>query len=275
MTSSVAAPVTPAAGCPPADERDLTGVLRRLAKSSAVAVVTGAGASIEQPGGSPGAASRPTPIAPQAWRDLVSRGWVVPGGDAGGWRISNAGRIALRRRLTRSGPPEADGGARRSGGGATAATPVPQRSTAIENDAECPLVWLSRRRDKAGRPHITQTQLAAGERLRRDFTIGSLAPSITANWSPVAIRGTRHGGSDRELELRDSQLQARDRYRSALAAVGPEFAGILVDVCCYLKGLETFEKAAGWPQRTAKVVLRLALDALARHYGLGQGRTRT
>jgi hypothetical protein len=53
-----------------------------------------------------------------------------------------------------------------------------------------------------------------------------------------------------------------------MKAVGPGLNDLLYDVCCNLIGLEDAESGFGWPQRTGKVVLGIALDRLATHYGM-------
>lgn len=100
--------------------------------------------------------------------------------------------------------------------------------------------------------------------MRADFTRGHLSPRVTSSWSGI---GRTRGAGGCAGEMTDLIVASRQRVRSALEACGPEFAGLLMDVCCFLRGLEDIERERGWPSRSAKVVLQLALDRLARHYG--------
>jgi hypothetical protein len=155
------------------------------------------------------------------------------------------------------------------------------RATVTVNEAESPLAWLARRRGRDGHALIAAHQLQAGERLRAEFTRANLMPRTTSNWaSPVAA--DRGGGGERAGSFTETMIAARQRVQIALDAAGPEFAGLLLDVCCFLKGLEEIERERTWPARSAKVVLQLALDRLARHYGYAgeargraQGKVRT
>lgn len=138
----------------------------------------------------------------------------------------------------------------------------------VIDEAESPLVWLARRKGRDGQSLILGVQLQAGERLRSDFTRAQMTPRVTANWDASIAQGRRGQGGGRTFT--DAAIAARERLHRALDAVGPEFAGLLLDVCCFLKGLEDIERERRWPQRCAKVVLQLGLDRLARHYGLAE-----
>lgn len=137
-------------------------------------------------------------------------------------------------------------------------------SQVLIDNSESPLAWLASRKGRDGRALIGQDQFIAGERLRADFTRGHLSPRVTSSWSGLGRTRGAGGGSG---EMTDLIVASRQRVRSALEACGPEFAGLLMDVCCFLRGLEDIERERGWPSRSAKVVLQLALDRLARHYG--------
>lgn len=135
----------------------------------------------------------------------------------------------------------------------------------VVNEAESPLRSIARRKDRHGRPFLAAEEVRAGERLRSDFTRGRLMPRLGANWQATVSSGRRDGGRG-VAELTEAALAARLRVEKAVQAVGPELSGVLIDICCFLKGLETVEAERGWPVRSAKVVLKTALGALARHY---------
>jgi hypothetical protein len=131
---------------------------------------------------------------------------------------------------------------------------------------ESPLLWLFRRKDKSGESIIGPAGFAAGERLRADLTFAGMMPRVTMNWSAAASVDRSRSGVT--LNPSEATIAARQRVDLAVRAVGPEFSGLLIDLCGFCKGIETIEMERGWPLRSGKVVIRLALSALARHYGL-------
>ncbi len=137
----------------------------------------------------------------------------------------------------------------------------------FKNERESPLRRLYLRKDKNGNTWIDDDQYAAGERLRRDFEIAQLQPSITANWSSFGASAAKNGNG-KQAELGDFALDSRKRVEAAIAALDGELAGLALDICCYLKGFEHVERERQWPPRSAKLMLRTALSCLAVHYGL-------
>jgi hypothetical protein len=142
--------------------------------------------------------------------------------------------------------------------------PHGERRAAAVNMNESPLAQLARRKGRDGHAFVTAAERAAGERLRTDYTRGRIVPRTGANWQACVSSGRR--GANGVADLTDAALAARQRVDDAIAAVGPELSGVLIDVCCFLKGLETIEAERGWPARSAKIVLKTALGVLSRHY---------
>ena len=195
-------------------------------------------------------------------RDWLSRDLIEKAGE--GYRLSPAGISWLRRRLSAGEDFQAQHQVRTTRIINFEGTKRP----AVVNEAESPLAWLASRKDKSGAPLLASFQVEAGERLRADYQFAGLTARVTASWRPAASSKTGCGTENQAAALQDNVMAARQRVVRALASVGPELSGILVDVCCHLKGLEEAEKTEGWPQRSGKVILQIALTRLARHYGL-------
>ncbi|WP_417407867.1 DUF6456 domain-containing protein [Hoeflea sp.] len=135
------------------------------------------------------------------------------------------------------------------------------------NQAESPLTALARIRGRSGGLFLEPAHVEAGERLRIDFTRGQMQPSLGQRWEPLRS-GRQSGSAGGAADLTEAAMSARLRVDRALQEVGPELSGVLLDVCCFLKGLAEVERERQWPARSAKLMLRTALAALARHYAM-------
>lgn len=133
------------------------------------------------------------------------------------------------------------------------------------NLAESPLTVLARRRDQNGEPFLSDDLVRCGERLREDFELAQMEPGVSQNWNRFLT-----GGIDESTPSAKSKgygpEAARARVIGALRELGPGLSDVALRCCCYLEGLESTEKRMGWSARSGKIVLRIALQRLKRHY---------
>lgn len=132
------------------------------------------------------------------------------------------------------------------------------------NAPESPVVTLARRRDRNGKPFLENDLVIAAERLREDFEIAQMGPKTTQNWDTFLTGGTRGSGS-RGSDASGPRA-ARERVGAALRDLGPGLGDMVLRCCCFLEGLEAAERRHGWSARSGKIVLRIGLQRLHRHY---------
>lgn len=129
------------------------------------------------------------------------------------------------------------------------------------NLSESPLGWLR------ARGLVSLRQYDAGEKLRGDFERASLAPSVTMRWDASGVRGARGLAPDAP-ERTGAQIAAKQRFDGAIAAAGPGLADILWRTVCACEAMPDAERALGWPARSGRLVLGMALDRVADYYRL-------
>ena len=132
--------------------------------------------------------------------------------------------------------------------------------TVTVNLAESPLGWLR------SRGLVDARQFEAGERLRADYELAALGPRVTMRWDGAPLDSGRSGAAP--IDPATAHIAAKRRFDAALAALGGGLSDVAWRVICAGEGLPVAEKYLGWPARSGRLVLTLALDRLADHYRL-------
>ena len=255
--------------------REARRILRRLCESGAVlAVAAEMDKAVVVRDTGDGGNARTAIVDSSVAQAMALKDWIAceEPGRISRYRITAAGRSALSRLMAEQenrlrGFAEAQAGFD-TGRAAEAALDEIERDPRARKGrymlAESPLTALSRRREKDGQPFLNEALVAAGERLREDFELAQMSPRAAQSWDQFLIAGTVDApeadapgtGSD----------TARARMEAALRDLGPGLGDVALRCCCYLEGLETTEKRLGWSARSGKIVLRIALQRLKRHY---------
>lgn len=139
--------------------------------------------------------------------------------------------------------------------------------------AESPLARLAVASAGEAAPFLALHQLEAGERIRRLAGRAMLQPRLTMSYSPTHTVSGKAGNP--ASELGDLAADARRQLNELYRILPRDCVDVIMDICIWEKGLQQVETERHWPRRSAKLVLRIGLDHLARHYGLtGEARGR-
>jgi hypothetical protein len=274
-------------GCDPRIEREARRILRRLCEKGAfLAVAPEMERAVVLREVVPGKTNRIAVVDRDVAHAFALLEWIAceRAGKIACYGITAVGRAALKRLLTeeRLGREPRDG---------LAEAPSPfqeqhrffaERVVASDdgsgtqrlrfNLAESPLSVLGRKCDKDGVAYLAPHLIEAGERLREDFELAQMAPRTTQNWERFLTTGSTRGAGAGHGPAGGAP-DARVRVAKAMEALGPGLSDIVFRICCFLEGLETAEKRLGWSARSGKVVLKIALERLATHYGIVGGIT--
>lgn len=258
--------------------REAGRILRRLCESGAVLAVAEdmekAVVVRDQAGGD---STRTAVVDCAIAQAMALQDWITCAkpGRISRYHITAAGRAALGRILaetenrarsqTEGGFAEAQAGFVPAPGGAGDAVDESRPRRVRYAAADSPLIALARRKDRDGEPFLDADLVRAGERLREDFELSQMGPSVTQNWDRFLTGGGRAGFAP-DARVGGGASDARDRVARALADLGPGLSDVALRCCCYLEGLEMAEKRMGWSARSGKIVLRIALQRLKRHY---------
>lgn len=256
--------------------REALRVLRRLCETGAVlAVAEGLDKAVVVRDGPDGNSTRTAVVEASVAQAMALKDWIAPShaGRITRYQITGAGRTALGEFLQEFGitSEQASGFAEDQTGFAGA---VGTDLDAGEGDGpqkarfavgESPLSALARRRDKDGKRFLEDALVQSGERLREDFELAQMECGVSQNWDHFLTAGTG-GTSSGQGSGTGAPAAARARVKAALLDLGPGLSDVVLRCCCYLEGLETTEKRLGWSARSGKIVLRIALIRLKRHY---------
>ena len=256
-------------------EKDSLRILRRLCEAGAVlAVAMDMEKAVVVRDGDSGSSTKTAVVDREIAEAIALKEWIAC--DAPGrisrYHITRAGRTALNRMVAQM--ENAASGFAEAQVAFDGAPVFPECEEAMGdsagkrsryNMAESPLIALARRRDREGAPFLADELVRAGERLREDFELSLIGSSVTQNWDQF-LTGSIDGAARVGGGTPGGSASARQRLDMALRDLGPGLSDIAIKCCCQLEGLERAEKRMGWSARSGKIVLRIALQRLKRHY---------
>lgn len=130
--------------------------------------------------------------------------------------------------------------------------------------ADVPLHVLARRRRSDGSPYLAPELIEAALRFREAYELARMSGGLTRDWESLVAGRVSEGRAGNGGPTR--RLEAEQSLAAAIRALGPDLAESVILAVCHEEGMEDIEGRLDFPARSGKIVLRIALRSLSRHY---------
>lgn len=130
-------------------------------------------------------------------------------------------------------------------------------------EAHAVLRRLAALQDQSGAHWLSGAELDVAARLRSDWELSQVGLVRGSDWSAPPQSGGARGPGNAVENAMIRHADARNRVAEALEALAPPLRRVVERVCFNEDGLEALERAEGWPARSGKLALKMALAQLA------------
>jgi hypothetical protein len=192
-------------------------------------------------------------------RELEANGVLARAGDA--YALTEAGRARVAR--DDAAPAEAFVAQHRPVIDRTVVEADGRARTVRGHDADATIRRLAALRDGNGAAWLNAAEIAAAARLRRDWEMGERGLVRGSDWAAPPNGSGPRGASNRAELSAGAYCDARGRVYQALERLALPLRRVVERVCLREEGLEAMERGEGWPSRSGKIALKLALAQLA------------
>lgn len=114
---------------------------------------------------------------------------------------------------------------------------------------------------------FTPRDVAAARTLWEDWEKSQRGLVGGSNWSAPPRGSASRGPGGAQETAANGAIDARRRVDAALGALPLSLSNAVRAACIDGLGFDAIERMCRWPARSGKLVLKLALDLLANHYG--------
>ena len=142
--------------------------------------------------------------------------------------------------------------------------PVGVKRSVRRRNAHHILRRLGKERGPQNKPFLSAAEVQAGELFQRDYNRRYGTGKMTQTLDAARVDQTRTNSTETDMIHR---LDCGRAYEAAINVLGPSLDQAALVICGEGKSLDQLEREQAWSRGSGRMILKLALQRLALHYG--------